>query len=284
MRTQFARGLLMAFAFAWAVIPASAQPESDPLAEAISKLQWQTYPAVGAIGDVAQISLASDLRFLDSSNTSRFLELNGNPPRDDDYALAPSSLRWFAVFSFDNSGYVKDDEQLDSDELLRVLKEGNRQGMEERRKLSLPVLTLEGWSVPPHYDAQTHRLEWGTRLTTEDGSELVNYTIRILGRTGVMSALLVSEPQYLETDIAEFKTALQGYDFVSGQSYAEFRQGDRVAEYGLGALVVGGAAAVAAKTGLFQVLGKFLFVFIAGAFAAIGAVYRVVKNRLFKQA
>jgi len=43
-----------------------------------------------------------------------------------------------------------------------------------------------------------------------------------------------------------------------GQAYADFREGDRVAEYGLGALIVGGAAAVAAKKGFFAVIAKFL--------------------------
>jgi hypothetical protein len=43
------------------------------------------------------------------SNTRRFLELNQNPGRDNHHALV--SERWFAVFSFADSGYVKDDEK-----------------------------------------------------------------------------------------------------------------------------------------------------------------------------
>jgi uncharacterized membrane-anchored protein len=51
---------------------------------------------------------------------------------------------------------------------------------------------------------------------------------------------------------------LNGYSFNAGESYAEYRPGDKVAEYGLAALIVGGAAAVAAKKGLFGVLATFL--------------------------
>jgi hypothetical protein len=58
--------------------------------------------------------------FLDGANTRRFLELNGNPPRDDHYALVSDD--WFAIFSFRDSGYVKDDEKLDADALLKTLK------------------------------------------------------------------------------------------------------------------------------------------------------------------
>ena len=63
-----------------------------------------------------------------------------------------------------------------------------------------------------------------------------------------MRAILVSDPNSLEQDIKAFRTALRGFDFVSGQRYAEFRSGDKMAEYGLAALIVGGAAAAAAKT------------------------------------
>jgi len=62
---------------------------------------------------------------------------------------------------------------------------------------------------------------------------------------------------------------------VEGQRYAEFRPGDKIAEYGLAALITGGAAAVALKTGLFQKFWKLIvlgFVALAGALKK-GLVY-----------
>ena len=127
-----------------------------------------------------------------------------------------------------------------------------------------PIYT-DGWHVPPHYDTGSKRLEWGMRLRDEKGGLHVNYTSRLLGRSGVMSAVLVSSPQTLAEDMKAFSNALSGYDYVAGEKYAEFKSGDRIAEYGLAALVVGGAAAAAAKAGLFKSLGKFLWVIIGGA-------------------
>jgi len=75
----------------------------------------------------------------------------------------------------------------------------------------------------------------------------------------------VSSPQTLNADMKEFNGALAGYQFNAGEQYAEFKSGDKIAEYGLGALVLGGAAAAAAKAGLFKSLGKFLWVIIGGA-------------------
>jgi uncharacterized membrane-anchored protein len=240
----------------------------------IEALNWQRASGSGQIGEVASIQIDGNLQFLDATGTRRFLELNGNPPRDGQYTLARRDYRWFAVFSFDASGYVKDDEAIDPDELLRVLQKTNRSSIEERKRLNLPVLILEGWSVSPHYDVKTRRLEWGTRLRGEDDSLTVNYSIRLLGRTGVMSAVLVSDPEELQNDLKEFRAALNGFDFNTGYRYAEFRSGDRIAEYGLGALIVGGAAAAAAKS------GGFLKVLVIGAFGLVAAFFAFVR-RLF---
>ena len=133
--------------------------------------------------------------------------------------------------------------------------------------------------MPPHYDLQTKRLEWGTRLRSENNSIVVNYSTRLLGRTGVMKAILVSSPESLQQDLRDFRSALDGFDFNTGQKYAEFRTGDKVAEYGLAALVLGGAAAVAAKSGAFKGLFKVLAV---GAIAIGGAILAFFK-RLFGQ-
>ena len=107
----------------------------------------------------------------------------------------------------------------------------------------------------------------------------MNYTIRLLGRRGVMHVILVSDPQSLDRDIADFKASLAGYSFVSGERYSEFRSGDHVAEYGLAALVLGGAAAVATKTGFGKAIGKFLIFGIIALGAAVAAFFRKLFRR-----
>lgn len=254
--------------------PALSQPNQAQLQRQIESLKWQASPSTGTIASVAEIRLTGDLRFLGQEGTQRFLELNGNPPRPNQYTLAPQNIDWFAVFSYRPSGYVRDNEQLNPDELIRILQRNNESGFEERRRLGLPILRLVGWAVPPHYDLQTRRLEWGTRLVGDDGQVTVNYTIRLLGRSGVVDAVLVSSPQYLDEDIRSFKNALNGFDFVSGQRYSEFRDGDRVAEYGLAALIVGGAAAAAASSGALKGLGKFIGIAAVASVVAIGAFFK----------
>ena len=243
---------------------ANAQRDPTVIMQELQKLGWQRGPGEGAIGARAKIRIPEGYAFLDDKSTRRFLELMGNPPRDNHYMISPANLDWFAVFSFDPIGYVKDDEKIDADALLETLKKGDGPGNEERKRLGMEPILTDGWHVPPHYDGGTKRLEWGMRLRDQKGGLHVNYTSRLLGRSGVMSAVLVSSPQSLDQDMKEFNRALDGFDFVAGEKYAEFKSGDRIAEYGLAALVVGGAAAAAAKAGLFKSLGKFLWVIIGG--------------------
>ena len=254
------------------LVPPAVQAQRDPAAiiEELKKLAWQGGPGEGAIGAQATIRIPIGFSFLDDGNTRRFLELMGNPPRDQHYLIAPANLDWFAVFSFDPAGYVRDDEKIDAQALLESLRKGDGPGNEERKRLGMGPIYTDGWHVPPRYDPGARRLEWGMRLRDDRGALHVNYTNRLLGRGGVMSAVLVASPQTMNDDMKAFNRILAGYKFVAGEQYAEFRQDDRIAGYGLAALVLGGAAA--AKTGMFEPL--LLWTIVAGALVAGGLLLK----------
>jgi uncharacterized membrane-anchored protein len=114
---------------------------------------------------------------------------------------------------------------------------------------------------------------------------VVNYSSRLLGRSGVMSAVLVSDPGTLAADTLQFKTALRQFSYVPGEKYSEFKSGDRIAEYGLAALIVGGAAAVATKKGFWSLLAGFFAAFwkvLVGvgvaALAGLGSLFKRKQN------
>lgn len=252
--------------------------------EQMRKLAWQAGPIEGRISDKATIKVPAGYVFLDEKNTSRFLELTGNPPRGGHYLFAPDTFDWWSVFAFDASGYVKDDEKIDADALLKTLKSSDERANKERKKLGMNELHTVGWEVPPHYDTDTKRLEWGLRLRSGAGENIVNYTSRLLGRSGVMSAILVADPKTLAQDTQAFKAGLAEFSFVPGQKYAEFKQGDKIAEYGLAALIVGGAAAVATKKGFWGAIVAFLAAFwklaagvVVAALAGLGSIFRSKK-------
>lgn len=241
----------------------------------IAKLPWHSGPGSERIGPQAVLKTDANLAFLDEASSRKFLELTGNIPEDGLYVLASSDNSWWATFTFEPMGYVKDDDKIDADELLASIKSGDEDSNEERKRLGISALYTDGWAVPPHYDSESKRLEWGVRLLSE-GQPVVNYTVRILGRTGVMNATLVADPQNLQADVKSFKSSLAGFEFNPGERYAEFREGDHVAEYGLAALVVGGGAAIAAKTGL---LAKFWKLIVLGVAGVAGFVKKLFSKK-----
>ncbi len=246
----------------------------------VQALPWVVGPATGQVAGVATLKFGDDYIFLESTGTQRFLELTGNLPQAGAVTLAKKDLSWFAVFHFDASGYVKDDETLDPDALLEQLQAGNRVGNEERKERGFPGLTLVGWYIPPRYDGQTKHLEWGTRLQPEgDSRDIANFTTRLLGRRGVMAATLVSDPEALDRNAVEFKQVLRGFAFTAGERYTEFRQGDKVAEYGLAALIAGGAAAVVAKSGAGKAVGKVLGIAAVAGLGVLGGLIRKLFSR-----
>ena len=262
--------------------PSAPAPQSsvqDSLWAEVEKLGWKMGPTQGDIAGIATIVVPKGSAFLGSAGTRRFLEIQGNPGADNAFTFAPNDIAWFSVFSFEPSGYVADDEKIDPDELLDILKKGNVESNEERKRRGMETLVLEDWFITPHYDVQTKRLEWGTKLRQASGGVTVNYSIRLLGRGGVMSALLVSDPASLDKDVKTFKAGLAGFDFNAGQKYSEYRTGDKVAQYGLAALIIGGAAAAAAKSGAFKFLGKFIVFGVLGGLAAAWAAIRSLFGR-----
>ena len=241
-------------------LPMAVVAQDNPVMKRVEALDWKYTSTPGNIAGRATVNLDGGLRYLDATNTSEFLKLNGNLPASNMFTVATKNLNWFSVFKFVDEGYVKDDEKIDADALLTTLKENNVSSAEERKKRGLPGLFLEGWFIAPRYDSETKRLEWATLLRDDKGEKLVNFSTKILGRTGHVDVILVSDPQSLESDIKEFKGALKGFDYVPGERYSEWKQGEKVAAYGLGALVLGGAAAIATKKGFWALL--------AGLFAA----------------
>jgi uncharacterized membrane-anchored protein len=241
-------------------------------------------PTTGTFRDLAEIQVPEGLWFADADGAKALLEMTGNLT-DDSIAGAVISLReeadWFVIFQWDESGYVEDDEkdELDADALMESMKESNKAGNEARRERGLPQVFLVGWEKEPFYDPRTNNLTWGRRLRGETGGESINWDVRLLGRRGVMSVGLVADPKDLQATLPVFDRLVEGYSFNDGHKYAQFVPGDKVAQYGLGALVLGGAGVAASKLGFFSKFWKFI---VFGALA-VGAFVKGLWNKLFRR-
>lgn len=249
----------------------------------LQSIHWENGPTEAKIGSVASIKVPAGYQFTNATGARAYLELLGNPPDSESLgALKPvdSEDDWLVVFSYSDVGYVKDDEKdkIDSKAILESIKAGTEEANKQRARMGTAPLEVVGWETPPFYNSQTQRLSWAVRARSE-GRFIINYNTRILGRGGVMSANLIVDPEDLPKTLPIFDKLLTGYAYVPGQKYSEFRSGDKVAEYGLTALMVGGGLAVAAKTGLLAKLLKPLLVVGAVIVGAIAKFYRAIFGR-----
>ena len=104
----------------------------------------------------------------------------------------------------------------------------------------------------------------------------------MLGREGYISLNLVTSESHIAQDKADAGALLAAVDFKGGKRYGDFNSStDKVAAYGLAALVAGVAAK---KLGLLALAGVTIAKFakvIAIAVAAFGAgIVRWLKTRL----
>jgi len=217
-------------------------------------------------------------RFADADGTKRFMELTHNIPGGELGVLLPPDGGWFLVFEFNPIGYVKDDEKdsIDADALLASIREGTTRANKERQRRGWETMTVLGWQSRPHFDDATKNLTWGIRAKSES-EEVINHSVRLLGRGGVMRAELVLSPDQASAAMPALAQALSGFTFKAGQRYAEFRRGDKVAAYGLTALIAGGVGAAAMKSGA---LAKLWKVIVVGVVALVGAIRRLL-SKLF---
>lgn len=209
-------------------------------------------PATAQLSSVAQVAVPTGFMFLDGKTTRAMMKAAGEPSSGNEVGfLRPTNDAWAVYFEYDAVGYVKDDEkdQLDAAKLLKAIRAGNDEANKEREANGNPPLIIIGWEQEPKYDEKTHNLTWAIRATSEN-EPVLNYNTRLLGRKGVMEVVLVCDPTNLTTILPTFNGLLADYKFSAGESYAEFKPGDKIAKYGLGALVLGGAAVGAAKLGL----------------------------------
>ena len=247
-----------------AKIPQSA--EEVAMAEAMAaaaenpfaKLDWKTGPSTHAVPGKAAIVVPENYYFLNTTETQKYSELAHNPSSGNEVLLTDKTT-WEAYFSFQDVGYVKDDETIDADELLNQYKTSVKAGNDLRKEKGWSTLDVEGWFIKPHYDNEKKVLEWAILLKdTATREPVVNFSTKVLGRRGTVTVVLVARPDSMNAAVVDLKDKLNGFKFDDGGKYTEFQEGDKVAEYGLAALILGGAAAVATKKGFFTVILAFL--------------------------
>ncbi len=277
--TRWTRALAGAIAFGalFAVSGAHAQAgASEQQAFAAAKAVAKSGPQDVKLANQATLHLPAGKVFIPQPEAGQLLRAMGNPGKHEHLQglIFPSGDdSWFATVRYEASGYIKDDDakNWNAADMLKSYREGTEAANEERKKMGVAPMEIVGWAEQPHYAADTHRLIWAMSSRDKGAPanepQGVNYNTYALGREGYMSLNLVTGLSELPKYKGEAQTLLGALEFDNGKRYVDFNKStDRVAEYGLAALVLGVGAK---KLGFFAVIFAFLAKFAKVAILAV---------------
>jgi uncharacterized membrane-anchored protein len=274
--------------------PAAAEelPAAGDEAEIPAADRPQIGPKKIDLGDDLVLDLPDLYGYFDRVQGKKLMEKMGNQVDDSFRGLVfKKDAGWLIEIEYVGDGYVKDDDAADlkPDEILESIKEGTEEANEYRKEKGFPGIHVEGWTEPPHYDRSVHHLIWGIKGKLDDGKPAsINFYTRVLGRRGYVAVNLMDDPATIEASKADGLTVLRATTFKEGARYQDFdSKSDKVADYGLAALVATGAGVTAlklAKVGILAKLsGKLLALILAGKKLVVLLVLGIVAafKRLF---
>lgn len=239
----------------------------------------------------ASLTVPQGFVFLDKEQSRKLLIDYWNNPIDRADSLlgvlVPNGTECFYqitvayAITYDNTGYVKDDDasSIDYSKLLEQIKEAclteNKSLPKEQR------MELVNWAVAPRYVSSEHALVWAKlfRMTVDD-SKVINYDMRILGKTGLVSINAVIGQDDLQEVQDKEIDMIGSVIFDDGYKYEDFDSSkDKVSDWTIGGLIAG---SILTKSGLLAKLGVFLLKFwkliAVGAVAALAGVRKLFKK------
>jgi len=225
-------------------------PETKEALEAeYAKLTWIEEPGSYDLPrSGSSVSFAAGRSMLVGPDAERILFLmNGRAFPKTEALLYDDESGVFVTYEYFDEGYVKDEDWTDVEPaaFLESIREGTEAGNEERAKYGIAPMHVRGWLREPAYDAGANTVHWAIAFDDGDGVT-VNATALKLNRYGYEEFTWVGSGEQYDQLGGLLDTALADHAFKEGHRYADFQDGDKVAAYGLAALV---AAVAGAKLG-----------------------------------
>lgn len=187
---------------------------------------------------------------------------------------------WTLFIEYEDTGHISDDEQneIDADALLQSYKDGTEEANKQRKPEE--QIHVIGWNVKPSYNAATHELEYAMLVENSKKEQFLNYKLQVLTRTGHVSFILVTDVPSLMKDKQTLREKImKNFVVKEGHRYTDFNaETDKVAEYGLTGLILGGLGLAAAKKlGLLAMILAFAkkgWILIVVALGALGGLLK----------
>lgn len=192
-------------------------------------------------------------------------------------------------YEWRDEGYVDDSDwsDVDGDDLLAQYRDATEASNEERAANGFKPMHVVGWLQPPHYERSTRTVTYALELKDEDANWANAVALR-LGRAGYTELTWVGSIDSFRNaggKPALLDEALASHAFEEGYRYADFKEGDKVAAYGVAGLV---ATALGLKFGKGLIAAAIAFLIaskkvVIPVVLVLGAALVKFGGRLFKR-
>ena len=257
--------------------------------DSVEKAILYEHGAIKLSNGNANLNVPQGFKFINAKQSQYILEdLWQNLPDasvlgmivSDSFRVNSPTNSWVFIVTYDGMGYVKDDDadDINYDDLLKSLKEGQTEANLERKKLGYREVSLLGWASKPYYDKGNKVLHWAKEFNVAGNEEnTLNYDVRVLGRKGVLSLNAVAGMDQMDDVKKNIPAILKMASFEKGHTYAEFNPDvDEVAAWTIGGLVAG---KILVKAGVLAAIMKFWKLIALGFVAAGSFIWKLVRGR-----
>lgn len=222
-----------------------------------------TKPGLVPLGSLASLDLQPGSCFVPHDTTKEFMNALGNtfssevlgmiiPGSKDDW-----NLDIMIVLESSTSGHILDADanKLDANAILESIRSRTEAANVERKNKNQGELKVVGWDETPYYDQPKRLLIWSINTVDFDNGPSINYNQNMLGRDTLLRMVALGSVD--NSKIKQFaKSTASNITYNPGKRYEDYQPGvDKVAEYGLAALIAGIAAK---KLGFFALILAFL--------------------------
>jgi uncharacterized membrane-anchored protein len=280
------RELALVFALVASIVAGSSASAKVPKTDAERKaaleaLTWRDGELLQLPKSGGTLQAPQPIRqLLGADAVTLFEAANGTEaPADLEAALFDKQSKAILYYEKKGRGFVhlNDWDDVDADAMLRSLSEAAEADNRQRKEAGIAGIHVVGWLERPHLDRSTSTVRWAWELNDDDSGPVINAVALVLGRDGY--EMLTSAVSKTALGDGLLNTGVRSFSFPAGGRHSDFKEGDKVAEYGVAGLVAAILGAkVAGKVGLFAALAVFLKQFgvfvVAGVGAALAWIWR----------
>lgn len=250
----------------------------EEIFETFQNLDWKTEGTLNLPLSHSSIALPEGYGAILGKDIETLYAINREPLESDVEAVVFNQIdNGYVIFCSVNDGYVTLDDwqEINPKELLQSIIENNKITNEKRKELGGTPIEIVGWAQEPFLDRHTNTVYWAIEVVDSHNIRSINSEGLRLGRNGYESVNWVtSKEDYIPLG-GNLDDMLCAHSFNPGFRYTDHIDADRIAGYGIAALVAAMTGGKIAKAGslvaLLAILKKFSTLIIT---AVAGLAYK----------